>query len=56
MGCVTVLLYEGYVIAGVVEITDIIIQGGSNMTGTIDTCLHTNQSRSYLKHLVYSFL
>jgi len=29
------------------------IQGGSNMTGTVYTCLHTNQSRSYLNHLVY---
>jgi len=27
------------------------IQGGSNMTGTVYTCLHTNQSRSYLNHL-----
>jgi hypothetical protein len=30
-----------------------IIQGGSNMTGTDAACLHTNQSRSYLNHLVY---
>ena len=30
------------------------IQGGSNMTGTVYTCLHTNQSRSYLNHLVHS--
>jgi hypothetical protein len=29
------------------------IQGGSNMTGTIVYCLHTNQSRSYLNHLVF---
>ena len=29
-----------------------IIQGGSNMTGTYAACLHTNQSRSYLNHLV----
>jgi hypothetical protein len=30
------------------------IQGGSNMTGTdYIHCLHTNQSRSYLNHLVY---
>jgi len=29
------------------------IQGGSNMTGTVYTCLHTNQSQSYLNHLVY---
>jgi len=29
------------------------IQGGSNMTGTVYTCLHTNQSRSYLNHLVF---
>jgi len=29
------------------------VQGGSNMTGTVYTCLHTNQSRSYLNHLVY---
>ena len=28
------------------------IQGGSNMTGTGAACLHTNQSRSYLNHLV----
>jgi len=34
------------------EIDD--IQGGSNMTGTVYTCLHTNQSRSYLNHLVYN--
>jgi len=32
------------------------IQGGSNMTRTVYTCLHTNQSRSYLNHLVYSRL
>ena len=30
------------------------IQGGSNMTGTDSACLHTNQSRSYLNHLVSS--
>jgi hypothetical protein len=29
------------------------IQGGSNMTGTCAACLHTNQSRSYLNHLVH---
>ena len=29
-----------------------VIQGGSNMTGTRAACLHTNQSRSYLNHLV----
>ena len=28
------------------------VQGGSNMTRTVYTCLHTNQSRSYLNHLV----
>ena len=28
------------------------VQGGSNMTGTSAACLHTNQSRSYLNHLV----
>ena len=28
------------------------IQGGSNMTGTVYTRLHTNQFRSYLNHLV----
>jgi hypothetical protein len=28
------------------------VQGGSNMTGTCAACLHTNQSRSYLNHLV----
>ena len=28
------------------------VQGGSNMTGTDAACLHTNQSRSYLNHLV----
>jgi hypothetical protein len=27
-------------------------QGGSNMTGTCAACLHTNQSWSYLNHLV----
>ena len=32
----------------------LIIQGGSNITGTVYTCLHTNQSRSYLNHLVYT--
>ena len=32
----------------------IVIQGGSNMTGTVYTCLHTNQSRSYLNHLVHA--
>jgi hypothetical protein len=30
-----------------------IVQGGSNMTGTSAACLHTNQSRSYLNHLVF---
>jgi len=25
------------------------------MTGTVYTCLHTNQARSYLNHLVYEF-
>ena len=29
------------------------LQGGSNMTGTYAACLHRNQSRSYLNHLVY---
>ena len=29
------------------------IQGGSDMTGTDSACLHTNQSRSYLNHLVF---
>jgi hypothetical protein len=29
------------------------VQGGSNMTGTCAACLHTNQSRSYLNHLVH---
>jgi hypothetical protein len=28
------------------------LQGGSNMTGTCAACSHTNQSRSYLNHLV----
>jgi len=32
------------------------IQGGSNMTGTNAACLHTNQSRSYLNHLVFRSL
>ena len=36
------------------QTTDHIIQGGSDMTGTVYTCLHTNQSRSYLNHLVYA--
>ena len=30
------------------------IQGSSNMTGTVYTCLHTNQSRPYLNHLVFT--
>jgi hypothetical protein len=30
----------------------IIKQGGLNMTGTCAACLHTDQSRSYLNHLV----
>ena len=30
------------------------VQGGSNMTGTSAACLHTNQSRSYSNHLVYT--
>ena len=28
------------------------MQGGSNMNGTSAACLHTNQSLSYLNHLV----
>jgi len=28
------------------------IQGGSNMNGAYAACLHRNQSRSYLNHLV----
>jgi len=32
------------------------VQGGSNMTGTDLYCLHTNQSRSYLNHLVITLL
>jgi hypothetical protein len=31
----------------------LLVQGGSNMTGTCAACLHTNQSPSYLNHLVY---
>ena len=34
----------------------LLLQGGSNMTGTDAACLHTNQSRSYLNHLVYAIL
>jgi hypothetical protein len=30
------------------------LQGGSNTTGTCAACLHTNQSRSYLNHLVHN--
>jgi len=30
----------------------VLIQGGSNMTGTAAACLHTNQSWSYMNHLV----
>ena len=26
------------------------------MTGTYEACLHTNQSRSYLNHLVYIYI
>jgi len=33
-----------------------ILQGGSNMTGSVYTCLHTNHSRSYLNHLVQEFI
>ena len=36
------------------NINAVCIQGGSNMTGTCAACLHTNQSRSYLNHLVYT--
>jgi hypothetical protein len=37
-----------------VEMSDIKIQGGSNMTGT-DLCVNvSNQSRSYLDHLVHT--
>jgi hypothetical protein len=32
------------------------LQGGSNMTGTNTACLHTNQSRSYLNHLVLALV
>ena len=38
------------------EISDRLIQGGSNMTGTDAACLHTNQSWSYLNHLVLLIL
>ena len=31
------------------------VQGGLNMTGTSAACFHTNQSRSYLNHLVSCF-
>ena len=31
-----------------------LLQGGSNMTGTSAACLHKNQSRSYLNHLVHA--
>ena len=34
----------------------LILQGGSNMTGTYAACLHRNQSRSYFNHLVPSHL
>jgi hypothetical protein len=30
------------------------VQGDSNMNGTSAACLHTNQSRSYLNHLVFN--
>ena len=32
------------------------VQGGSYMTGTDSACLHTNQSWSYLNHLVFTVL
>jgi hypothetical protein len=32
--------------------TSAVLQGGSDMTGINAACLHTNQSRSYLNHLV----
>ena len=31
---------------------NLLVQGGSNMTGTDSACLHGNQSRSYLNHFV----
>ena len=34
----------------------LMVQGGSNMTGTYAACLHRNQSRSYLNHLVLEVL
>jgi hypothetical protein len=36
----------------ILQLSPVGIQGGSNMTGTSAACLHTNQSRSYLNHLV----
>jgi len=36
----------------VVMVVVVVVQGGSNMTGTCAACLHRNQSRSYLNHLV----
>jgi hypothetical protein len=32
-----------------------LVQGGSNMIGTDCMILHTNQSRSYLNHLVLTY-
>ena len=45
-----------YFQSSLTHIFGLLIQGGSNMTGTVYTCLHTNQSRSYLNHPVYLLL
>ena len=44
--------FRALVGGGVFIVNAGIIQGGSNMIGTDAACLHTNQSRSYLNHLV----
>jgi len=46
-------LTEKYLAKNLRNITYALVQGGSNMTGTYAACLHRNQSRSYLNHLVF---
>ena len=52
---ITTVLVIHWIHSSLVIIIIVDVQGGSNMTGTDLYCLHTNQSRSYLNHLVYSF-
>ena len=56
MGWLCELISNTYCVVSRVPSLSLDIQGGSNMTGTVYTCLHTNQSRSYLNHLVPEFI